>query len=480
MTDVELLLEANAIKNQTVRGANSAPVVGKMFVDIIENKINNDKFALPLNYSQLAGLASSSSLVAGQNYLINDYRTVHTIPNTSDTNTGNLEPLIVTAVSATALSPIAKSTIYPNDIIYYSLENNASVVTGSLYGYIYRRIDTVQNNDIPFDFRNVKFRRWQLNVTIQDATGAVGNYIPGQIVKKTATNEIYVKLNYKLSVDFSSVNSWAALPFNNVEYCSPTSGNWVISSNAYLPITIPCSSSYSDYKMWASNSIYDTSFNNIFLSPSNSNILTNTNTIFFGQNIQNNFIGGFFYNNSILGNFQNNNFNNYVYNNMIGTDVIKNTSNGFFYNNIVCGQSGNNTFDVEYSSNISSVIFNANKFSAEAMYNTFALQFSGNLTGQYFQRNIFGYSCYKNTIGSSCSNNLIGDNAIANTIASFFINNVIGDGFRQNDVCDLFQGRNFTSSTYVYNSYYCQLVTGVSGYFLIYYDGIQHIVSATA
>lgn len=43
MNDGQLTNEAEVIQNETTIGANTADRVGQMFVDIIENKINNDK-----------------------------------------------------------------------------------------------------------------------------------------------------------------------------------------------------------------------------------------------------------------------------------------------------------------------------------------------------------------------------------------------------------------------------------------------------
>ena len=108
-----------------------------------------------ITYSELSSLISVSGLTIGTKYLITDYQTVHTIPNTEDTNTGEVEPLLVTAITLNQLANECYSLIYPQDIIYYDIENDQTMVAGCTKGYIYRRIDTKQNNDIPFDFRQV-------------------------------------------------------------------------------------------------------------------------------------------------------------------------------------------------------------------------------------------------------------------------------------------------------------------------------------
>src|ERR1035437_2580010 len=128
-----------------------------------------------VTHSELTGLTSTSGLTTGGLYLITDYQTVHTIPNTSDVNTGSTEPLLVTASSTTTLKPEAYSSLFPQDVIYYDFNNRQDILPGCTMGYIYRRIDTLQNNDIPFDFRNVKFRRWQIDVTNVWNSGTTNN-----------------------------------------------------------------------------------------------------------------------------------------------------------------------------------------------------------------------------------------------------------------------------------------------------------------
>ena len=166
-----------------------------------------------------------------------DYQTIHIIPNTSAINVGATEPIIITATSSSTIDCIVQSLSYPKDIIYYSITNNNSIVNGSTKGYIYRRIDTVQNNDLPFDFREVKFRRWQLNVTTQDATGAVSNYTTGDVVKKTSTNEIYIKSINANNVDIvwtMSITKWKILTEQKSDNRAPIGANNQVELNFNL------------------------------------------------------------------------------------------------------------------------------------------------------------------------------------------------------------------------------------------------------
>lgn len=118
-----------------------------------------------ITYNNLAVAVAGNTLVAGTWYKITDYQTVHTIPQSTATNTGAVEPLIIQALTTNNLAPIAYSETYPQDIIYYNIENDTTKVVGCTKGWISRRIDTDYQNDISFDFRAVKFRRYASNFT---------------------------------------------------------------------------------------------------------------------------------------------------------------------------------------------------------------------------------------------------------------------------------------------------------------------------
>lgn len=143
-------------------------------------------YLIPITYAQLDTAISGSTLIPGQKYLLSDYQTVHTIYLTSDTNTGPVEPLILTALTVNSISEIAYSQSYPSDVIIYNRTNTAEM-PGATKGFIRRRIDLKKNIDVCFDFRAVKFRAWQvtqaaysnlteyrLNEVVVDSTNSQG------------------------------------------------------------------------------------------------------------------------------------------------------------------------------------------------------------------------------------------------------------------------------------------------------------------
>jgi len=135
--------------------------------------------AVPITYVALKALYDAGTMTVGR-YEIIDFQSFHIIPNTTDRNdtytTIPVEPLIVEAVSASELSPIALSTTYPDDVIYYDITSDylgSSKATGHK-GCITKRIQTKKSIETNFDFRNYIVRRWAGNFTNVDPDGANG------------------------------------------------------------------------------------------------------------------------------------------------------------------------------------------------------------------------------------------------------------------------------------------------------------------
>ena len=118
---------------------------------------------IEVTHNELVNLKNTSSLVKGQNYLLTDYETTYTQPVTNvSKSSGVIEPLIITATDVNKLHNVCKSTLYPQDIVYYEITGdirNGKGTEGFTKGKIYRRIDTLRNNDIGTDWRHVKYDR---------------------------------------------------------------------------------------------------------------------------------------------------------------------------------------------------------------------------------------------------------------------------------------------------------------------------------
>jgi len=132
--------------------------INRVFVQAVGNGILTEN----ITYANLVLKKSQNVLEPGKFYKITDYQTIHVIPQTEDLNTGTTEPLIVQAIANNKIAPQAYSTLYPQDIIIYSLEPSSdtrgSYTTSK--GIILYREDPTNEVKVYYDYRAVKFRRW--------------------------------------------------------------------------------------------------------------------------------------------------------------------------------------------------------------------------------------------------------------------------------------------------------------------------------
>lgn len=202
-----------------------------------------------VTYSELIALISASGLTPGAQYLITDFATKHYFinynedtslfaPITSAINTGTTEPLIVTATAVNKLSIEAKSTIYPKDRIYYDWDannwlNDISFASGGVIvtgwkGVIYYRHDTVKNNELQYDFRAVKFRRWKLNMA---AWSSSTTYAVGATVMHGGFAYYSLRGSNLNNTPGSSPSQWAA--FNEDYYSGSPYDYLCVASSIY-------------------------------------------------------------------------------------------------------------------------------------------------------------------------------------------------------------------------------------------------------
>lgn len=452
-------------------------------VDTVNDLIDSIAGTIQTTHSELAELVASSSLITGASYLITDYRTVHTIPFSTSINTGPIEPLLVKASSRNTLSPIALSSLFPEDIIYYNLHNDHSVVPGCTRGYIYRRIDTKLNNDIGFDYRNVKFRRWKVSGNPQWSQFTVYSkyaVVRGSNGPSPELKELYVSLKNNNISSLWDNSSWARLPFYDGDYCCWDGNNdrWYLINNDNISLYI--SGDYLDVTMFAAPGNWDGIRNNKIFVGANDIIFVH-NTVFYGDivsrnivesvfywntsygNFTDNIIKGFFFENALGDGFANNNINGDFYGNLVGTDFRENsTGNNFtnnvlsssitrnkignlFSGNIIGGHSIDNIIGNNVHSNIISGNFIGNNIDDEFAGNTIGHNFYHNVIGDNFYNNVIGGNFNQNIIGSSAGQNNIGDGAYFNNIGNSFTGNTISDSFNSNMIGNQFVENNIGS-----------------------------------
>jgi len=311
-------------------------------------------------------------------------------------NTGDPEALIVTANDSNSIDKLARSETYPQDIIYYDWNpdkwkldsafsnysdfNNSNAdsltIVDGFKGVIYFRHDTYNDNYMGYDFRNVKYRRWEIMEMPWEATNV---YNKGVYV--TYNNILYISIsesNLGFTPQFNNLK-WggvltltdkffvAEMNYSNGKFqagsayvdvktfdLDPTLGNTATYEKSCL------SNHFSSYRddtdKW--NSVGSILTNNVFFLNTEPQIYMNAygysfanNTCFgafndsnVGDNCQFNlFIGGFSFNNALT------KFYNNVVKNMDSCDIATNFNYNFIDNNV-----SSNTF----KNNVQNSIFN--------------------------------------------------------------------------------------------------------------------------
>lgn len=117
-----------------------------------------------ITYEDFVTAIGSSSLTEGMIYRITDFKTDYVIPNTSQQFAalhGVTEVLRVTATGVNTYNPVVVGENYPEDIITWTHENLWGNYSGGSTGHIYFREDPTRQIRFGFDFRVVKYRRWE-------------------------------------------------------------------------------------------------------------------------------------------------------------------------------------------------------------------------------------------------------------------------------------------------------------------------------
>jgi hypothetical protein len=408
-------------------------------------------------YANLVTAIGASTLVEGSLYSITDFATVHYLVDGAGTviedeggpiiNTGATEALIVLATSANTISHEAHSVLYPQDIIHYNWDSanwlqdfsfstdQTNIITG-FKGVIYFRHDTLLDNYIGYDFRTVKFRRWDTAQTTWNAgtTYAAGAYCTavdglgvfksmkaGNLNNATTLGEWWVQV-----LDLSVIAYWN---LKADAWLGITSGANYIDCYTFHPLgtdtyEIACRANHIEpfkdtQDMWdCCGTILS---NNVFFLVSEGYYTVYSNEI-----------GAEFYYNSVGAYFKNNSVGTYFNNNSVGT---------YFKNNSVGANFYNNSVGANFNSNSVGTYFNNNSVGAYFINNSVGANFNSNSVGTYFNNNSVGANVQYIITPSKGS------------AATGFHNNTIRDGVFGGLGTEL----DFTCSTHVFLDYNCEI-----------------------
>lgn len=364
-------------------------------IHFIYNKLNNRNDmtispSLSITYSSLLNLINTNSLTINKTYLINDFQTIYDQPDFDsngvakpreeiNTLSGNIEPLIVTAISSNELSQIANSTL-STDIIHYDPSFTQTEITGNpTKGRITLRVDS-NNNITNYDSRAVVFKRYQTTnnsgiytIVNDNGNGSINN------IPTFGNNNYNIKLlNFYPDV-ITIPGPFSFILSNNIfgEGCNDiTTGNYFYNNT----LGIGC------YANTFGNVCYNNLIGNSFFY----NII--------GNNFNTNIIGSDFKNNHIVNGFRQNpdpsspGFEN----NTIGNNFRDNNiQSGFRQNTIVCTFI-HNSISYDFQSNTIGTTQTGIGFED----NVIGVGFNGNITQNGFQRNTSKCTVSGKTISS--------------------------------------------------------------------------------
>ena len=269
----------------------------------------------------------------------------------------------------------------------------------SFYGVITRLIDEY-DNDLPYDFKNIYFKGYNL---FSDTIFATNTYYP--------TFTVSCPLN-PFGLD-ASVSGHAH--GNKIKRCYKN-GYGVLNQNMFIKKI-----AYNDYKdkYICNNTFGYGCYKNLFKGPSKGISFGNDcHSNKFGSECQGISFGNGCYQNNIGDSVINCSFGNGCNLNEIGNSSLHNSFGNYCYSNKIDYSSKGNSFgNYCYS----------NKLGYNSHYNSFGNHCYSNTLDYYSHYNSFGNNCYSNKLGYNSISNSFGNNCYSNTFGTNFNYNSIGN-----------------------------------------------------
>ena len=464
-----------------------------------------------ITYNELKELRNNSKLKPSQYYRITDFVTTVDVNKVTEARSaGHRFDIIVMASKENKLQEECYAIQHEGETyfdncnlaawkIWYCLDNDSTKYawadTANGKGVIYRMIDEWQN-DCPYDFKNVQFKRYYTNglqngddviakgyfaidnninifpegavdtsnplyfYTFTRLNGIIYGYGKGDVTQDNVLDESIQTLEF-------STDTYTRCQNNVLGHMKSTSH--ILTNNVFLTI-----STYNEEV----GSYYLPSYGNkIGLNCSNNTFGSDVYGLTFGDGCSDNIIGDDCYYNTFGNRCSSNTFGNSCYSNTFGNSCYSNTfgnnchnnsfGNGCAYNtfrnscysNTLGNECNGNTFGESCGSNTFGENCYSNTFGYDCVYNSFENGCNTNSFGNSCYYNSFGNSCgyntfengcgsnsfgndcgsnkfsgncYNNSFGNDCSNNTLGDSCYSNTFGNKFHHNTFGNDCNSN------------------------------------------------
>lgn len=427
-----------------------------------------------LPYAYLKSTRDSSNLVPGEVYRIIDYQCTTAQADTQSAN--HQFDILVTALDANKLNESARAVRHDGDEslpdatdgtayfagskleawkIWYCLDNDTSrfawadATNGK--GVIYRMIDEY-NNDIPYDFKNIQFKRYKITSCLTQSLVGLYLGIDNWTYTRNQTTVTQVEIDkedsiwvYTLGTDFDAVISNNTNNILNIcinKFCNPaqTLNNIhfaVTTINGNHTVQFGCNCRNMSFST-LSESIIESTSKNIIGGEGNWDncIHANCDNITFGNKTSHNIINNRCIYISLGDNCY---FNNLGIENYYITFENNNCRNSFDTGNhdinlkdsCVGNSFGNRCSFITFGSNCTgNSLQNSNSYvtlGEKCERNSFGVDCENIVLGNNCTINSFGNFCVTNSLGERCSSNSFGNRIINNSFGNYFYGNSLGN-----------------------------------------------------
>lgn len=463
------------IVSATLDGTTSILTLGKHDTDPLLVNLSQLNVITGLTYTEITTLKTDGELQIGKYYEL-FFNTIDCIDNTDTVYTGATETIYLLATSVNTFHHQVFSKQYPQDIIYYDIDNrqfdtHISSLRYDRSGYIYYRKDVIKNLEVDgYDFRTHIMKRYLVDSVNYNQYSASTVYVVGDY--RWNTGVLYVcSVAHTSTASFNSFywvkvldSTYYNLPRtgsttygNTTLYASSTSitGYTFSTSSSMSPniynISISCYKNYNNFPIYTgSNYLYKPNIviwggicNNIIFDQDCYDITINTSTV-----NRCNFVGsGNLY---IAATTTNSNFVNC---NSIQKNGIGNNNNFLGSYNIYIDNTVDNN-SIEYSNNIYIIYSTYNYMNQSTYTHISTCDYCEIVNSKY----LYFFTANKNKLFNAESIKIQGTNNVVTDCTNLYLSFSTTGATRSNISYSIFTNSNFlyvtgTGGTNSYNEF---------------------------
>ncbi|MEA2036988.1 MAG: hypothetical protein U9O94_05740, partial [Nanoarchaeota archaeon] len=178
---------------------------------------------IELTITELRTLQQAQELDTTKRYLANNYQTIYNQPESNVVMTGNSERILFTPTSNETFDESVQSLDYPTDIIHLDFDNDlCEDGTTSRHGLITYRRDIIQELSTYYDWRNIKFRRYDI-ASINNGEAWANSFMFGYKAWWTGNLDFY---DVTVNASYSDYEEYYTFTYSG-DLNNPTGGGYM-------------------------------------------------------------------------------------------------------------------------------------------------------------------------------------------------------------------------------------------------------------